>query len=226
MRTREETRKKVASLLLSASQLDPYVLSMDDLKKWSYIVDVPPGTGGDQPHEEGSIKTCERCAEKFVVKRLEEADQCRFHWGKAFSSRMNGKYMVLCFSFALLISVRRTGERRRVYTCCSKTPDEEGCEVGPHVFYESDSELLHRRHAFTHSRSPSGSGDSALDIVALDCEMIYTTGGMRVARVSVVDAAGKEVLDEIVRMDEGVEVMYVTALPSPYAPQSAHDRVL
>lgn len=41
--------------------------------------------------------------------------------------------------------------------------------------------------------------------------MIYTTGGMRVARVSVVDVAGKEVLDEIVRMDEGVEVMYVAA---------------
>jgi RNA exonuclease 1 len=37
--------------------------------------------------------------------------------------------------------------------------------------------------------------------------MIYTTGGMRVARVSVVDAAGKEVFDKLVRMDEGVEVM-------------------
>ena len=96
-----------------------------------------------------------------------------------------------------------------MYTCCSKTTDEDGCEVGPHVFYESDPELLHRRHAFTHTRPPLDSGDTALDIVALDCEMIYTTGGMRVARVSVVDAAGKEVLDEFVRMDEGVEVMYV-----------------
>ena len=32
---------------------------------------------------------------------------------------------------------------------------------------------------------------------------------MRVARVSVVDSAGKEVFDEIIRMDEGVEVMSV-----------------
>jgi len=39
--------------------------------------------------------------------------------------------------------------------------------------------------------------------------MIYTTGGMRVARVSVVDGSGKEVYDELVRMDQGVEVMYV-----------------
>ncbi len=102
MQAREETRKKVASLRLSASQLDPYVLSMDDLKKWSYIVDIPPGPGGDQPHEEGSIKTCERCSEKFVVKRREEADQCRFHWGKAFSSRMNGKCRRQCFVMAHL----------------------------------------------------------------------------------------------------------------------------
>ena len=49
--------------------------------------------------------------------------------------------------------------------------------------------------------------DTALDVVALDCEMVYTTGGLRVARVSVVDAMGKEVFDELVKMDDGVEVM-------------------
>ena len=54
-----------------------------------------------------------------------------------------------------------------------------------------------------------GTEDSAYDIVALDCEMVYSTGGMRVARVSVVDGAGKEIFDEIIRMDDGVEVMWV-----------------
>ena len=39
--------------------------------------------------------------------------------------------------------------------------------------------------------------------------MVYTTGGMRCARVSVVDGAGTEVFDELVRMDDGVEIMYV-----------------
>ena len=39
--------------------------------------------------------------------------------------------------------------------------------------------------------------------------MIYSTGGMRVARVSVVDSMGKEVFDEFIRMDDGVEIMYV-----------------
>ena len=94
-----------------------------------------------------------------------------------------------------------------MYTCCSRTTDEEGCQTGPHVFYETSPEDLHRRHAFTHSRPVRPGHDPALEVVALDCEMIYTTGGMRVARVSVVDSAGKEVLDKLVRMDEGVEVM-------------------
>jgi RNA exonuclease 1 len=50
---------------------------------------------------------------------------------------------------------------------------------------------------------------SALDVAALDCEMIYTTGGFRIARVSVVDVRGKEVFDEIIKMDDGVEAVCV-----------------
>jgi len=50
---------------------------------------------------------------------------------------------------------------------------------------------------------------SALDIAALDCEMIYTTGGFRIARVSVVDASGESVFDEFIKMDDDVEVVCV-----------------
>lgn len=46
-------------------------------------------------------------------------------------------------------------------------------------------------------------------MAALDCEMIYTTGGFRVARVSIVDGSGKEVFDQLIRMDDGVHVMLV-----------------
>lgn len=43
--------------------------------------------------------------------------------------------------------------------------------------------------------------------------MVYTTGGMRCARISVVDGTGTEVFDELVRMDDGVEIMYVDLWP-------------
>ncbi|KAI0774244.1 ribonuclease H-like protein [Fomes fomentarius] len=207
LQARAELRKKMDALKLTVSQLEPYVLSEDQMKTWGYVVEIPPGPGGDKPHEEGSVMTCERCTQKFVVKRCEEADQCRFHWGKAFTSRVDG-------------------ERRRLYTCCSRTADEEGCATGPHVFYEKDPGDLHRRHAFTHSRPPQPAGDTALDIVALDCEMIYTTGGMRVARVSVINSSGKEVLDELVRMDEGVEVIDFNTRFSGITPEKYASAVL
>jgi RNA exonuclease 1 len=109
----------------------------------------------------------------------------------------------------------------RIYSCCSRpVSEDEGCIRSPHVFYESKPEDLHSRHPFSHSRkvsSPESSekddgltpSDTALEVASLDCEMVYTTGGMRVARVSVVDGSGAEVFDELVRMDEGVEVTLV-----------------
>lgn len=42
--------------------------------------------------------------------------------------------------------------------------------------------------------------------------MVYTTAGMSLARVSVVDGKGAEVFDELVRMSQGVEVMYVISI--------------
>jgi hypothetical protein len=92
----------------------------------------------------------------------------------------------------------------------------EGCVHGPHVFYDSTPEDLHSRHPFSRCR-PEAESDTALDVVALDCEMIYTTAGMSVARVSLVDGAGKEIFDEMVRMTDAVKVMYV-GLPHGHLP--------
>jgi RNA exonuclease 1 len=63
---------------------------------------------------------------------------------------------------------------------------------------------------------------SALDVAALDCEMIYTTGGFRIARVSVVDASGEEVFDEFIKMDDGVKVVCVNLPPLPFPTLTPH----
>ena len=93
-----------------------------------------------------------------------------------------------------------------MYTCCSRPADSDGCVHGPHVFYESAPEDLHARHGFSFL-APPDTGKTTLDVAAMDCEMVYTTGGMRVARVSIVDGAGQKVFDEFIRMDDGVHVM-------------------
>ena len=135
------------------------------------------------------------------------ANACTFHWGKSFYRTIDGEPPFGFFIDLWLIPLN-AGERTRTYTCCSiiDNGQTEGCTRGPHVFYETESSLLHARYPFSETL-PMAS--SSLDIAALDCEMIYTTGGFRVARVSVVDASGESVFDEFIKMDDGVKVVCV-----------------
>ncbi|EAU84868.2 Rexo1 protein [Coprinopsis cinerea okayama7 len=188
IKAKREAAESLSALQLSRQLLEPFIHSTEDLKTWGYITEIPEGIGGREPSLEGKTLKCERCSQPFQVKRMEEADECRYHWGKPLSTRSNG-------------------ERVRIYTCCSRPVTEgDGCVHGPHVFYESAPPDLHARHAFSFLKPPDPN-IRALEVAAMDCEMIYTTGGMRVARVSMVDGAGREVFDEFIRMDEGVHVV-------------------
>lgn len=204
---RAESRKSLNSLRLTRTLLEPYVHLAADLVQWGYFVEIPDGPGGNQPSLEGKVAKCERCGQPFQVKRKEDADECIYHWGKPFTTTING-------------------ERTRLHNCCSRSvSDGEGCTHGPHVFYESKVEDLHARYPFSHLQ-PATDTSTALDVAAIDCEMIYTTGGMRVARVSVVDGSGKEVYDQLVRMDPGVEIIdYITRF-SGITPESHASAVL
>ena len=179
------------------------------MKQWGYVTEIPEGIGGSKPHAVGQIAKCDRCTQRYMVTDSPARNECIHHWGKPFNRTINGASEI---SFVFLLRPRLLGEKLRVYSCCSRTTSEDGCSRGFHVFYESDPTDLHLRHPFSFTRPPTSrdgdsSTDTALDVVALDCEMIYSTGGMRVARVSVVDGAGTEIFDELVRMDDGVNVM-------------------
>ncbi|KAF9226555.1 ribonuclease H-like protein [Gyrodon lividus] len=190
---RIEARKKLDELRLTRSALKQLLVTTDTMQKWGYIVEIPDGEGGSKPSAVGQVTRCDRCGQSYAIHGTPTQGECTYHWGKPFSRTING-------------------EKLRVYSCCSKNTAEDGCSRGSHVFYESDPKDLHTRHAFSLNRPPKSSGggdstDTALDVVALDCEMVYTTGGMRVARVSVVDGSGTEIFDELVRMDDGVDVI-------------------
>ena len=209
---RAEARNKLDALRLTRSVLTHLVMSTDTMQQWGYVTEIPDGEAGSRPHAVGQITKCERCDQRYIVTNSPTQDQCTYHWGRPFSKTINGasetRTVVLCVRPYL------QGEKLRVYSCCLKSTSEDGCSRGFHVFYESDPKDLHLRHPFSRTRPPkSRDGDNsagtAFDVVALDCEMVYTTGGMRVARVSVVDGSGTEIFDELVRMDDGVEVMSV-----------------
>lgn len=76
---------------LTRTLLEPYVLSVSDLTTWGYFVQIPEGAGGDNPSQEGKVAKCERCTQPFLVKRREEADECTYHWGKPYTTKINGE---------------------------------------------------------------------------------------------------------------------------------------
>ena len=67
-------------------------MSVETMKRWEYVTEIPEGDGGSKPSEEGKVKTCERCSKPFVVKRKEEADDCIYHWGRARINKVGGEY--------------------------------------------------------------------------------------------------------------------------------------
>ena len=88
---RAEAQKSLESLHLSRELLEPLVHSIDELKTWGYFLDIPPGPGGDQPSSEDMTAKCDRCAQYFQVKRMEAAEKCIYHWGKPYSTRVDGE---------------------------------------------------------------------------------------------------------------------------------------
>ncbi|KAJ6628711.1 hypothetical protein B0H10DRAFT_1988935 [Mycena sp. CBHHK59/15] len=127
--------------------------------------------------------------EPSIENKIAKCDRCT----KPFLVRRKDEAEECIYHWGKPVSRTVSGQKVRVYRCCSRpAPDDDGD--------------LHARHAFSFLKPPPAPA-SVLDVAALDCEMIYTTGGMRVARVSVVDGAGAEVFDELVRMDDGVEVI-------------------
>ena len=86
-----EAKKAVQSLRLTTSHLQPYLLSQEDMITWGYVVDIPEGPGGDKPSEEGGVMKCERCKQPKQVRRMEEAEECVYHWGRLLTKKVNGR---------------------------------------------------------------------------------------------------------------------------------------
>ncbi|TPX60264.1 hypothetical protein SpCBS45565_g07549 [Spizellomyces sp. 'palustris'] len=127
-------------------------------------------------------QTCDRCGSQFIPTwPLDEGQQvaCRYHWGN-------------------VRSVVQGGAKERLYVCCQEKTGAPGCARGAHVFKDEDTIKLDRWMPFV--RLPEASRvPKAEKVVALDCEMSYTTSGMELTRLTAVNWHGKPLLDELVR---------------------------
>ncbi|KAJ3317080.1 RNA exonuclease 3, partial [Boothiomyces sp. JEL0866] len=99
-------------------------------------------------------KRCERCSTVFIPIPNPSQTECSYHWGKLVS-----------------------GSSERAFTCCQSTIGSVGCSQGPHVYKDTNDIDLHSKIHF--DSAPEGKGK---DVVALDCEMGYTLGGLELVR--------------------------------------------
>ncbi|KAG0355857.1 RNA exonuclease 3 [Gamsiella multidivaricata] len=177
--------KEISALDESWRGASKYVQTLEQLEANGYPITLP--TGAPVPLDDSQI--CDRCQKKFVRKdALSDEDK------------------QACFYHELRLRTKKVhGEKIRVFPCCEAGQGSLGCKEGAHVFKEDDFLSLHSRIPFIETpRASSSGGQKTHAVVAMDCEMCYTTGGFELIRISVVDIAGKPIMDELVKPKQEV----------------------
>ncbi|CAD5213542.1 unnamed protein product [Bursaphelenchus xylophilus] len=132
-------------------------------------------------------RTCCRCGAEYGLKKdgsFVKQEDCVFHWKRAYKRRIN-----------------KTLESR--YACCDGELTVKGCAIqSVHVHETMRKSVLQQ---FCRTPPPIDKNDRRSNkVYAMDCEMVFTTWGMSVARVSVVDVNDEEVLDIIIKPKDKV----------------------
>lgn len=133
-----------------------------------------------KPFNTSEKKVCVRCGKEFYLNKkgkFAKVQECIYHWGRAYMTR-----------------VGKGWEKR--YSCCQERVGVEGCSVcDTHV--HADNKLERNGYVRTLLKSPPPDGNCG--IFTLDCEMSYTTNGLELTRVSVLDVSCDLVYDTFVQ---------------------------
>lgn len=131
-----------------------------------------------------SHRTCCRCGTKYLVSPSGgclSSEPCVHHWGRALSIRVQGGWQVR-------------------YSCCDAPKGAAGCSVAKqHVQDGRKDNLSGFAKTFRKKDWEAHAG-----IYALDCEMSYTTHGLELTRVSVVDTDLHVIYDTFVKPDNEI----------------------
>lgn len=183
--------KKEKSAELSAvdiyEKMCKYIMTVEDLNRNGYPRpgDVPGKARFEcdpplKPFNETPRKICVRCGKEFFLNKsgqFQKEEECTNHWGRAYMTR-----------------VGRSWEKR--YNCCQERIGVDGCTISDtHV--HAENKLDRRGYVKTLIKSPPHDGNCG--VFALDCEMSYTTVGLELTRVSVLDVDCKLVYDTFVK---------------------------
>ncbi|XP_036874120.2 RNA exonuclease 1 homolog isoform X2 [Manis javanica] len=173
-------------------RLKEYLLTEDQLKENGYPFPHPGRPGGalvftaeEKKPKDSSCRICCRCGAEYLVSpsgRCVRDEECSYHWGRLRRNRVAGGW-------------------ETQYLCCSAAVGSTGCQVAKQHVQDGRKENL---EGFVKTFDKELSEDAHPGIFALDCEMSYTTYGLELTRVTVVDTDMHVVYDTFVKPDNEI----------------------
>ncbi|XP_012660025.1 RNA exonuclease 1 homolog [Otolemur garnettii] len=174
------------------SRLREYLLTEDQLKENGYPFPHPERPGGaviftaeEKKPKDSSCRICCRCGAEYLVSssgRCVRDEECYYHWGRLRRNRVAGGW-------------------ETQYMCCSAATGSVGCQVAKQHVQDGRKESL---EGFVKTFEKELSEDAHPGIYALDCEMSYTTYGLELTRVTVVNTEMQVVYDTFVKPDNEI----------------------
>ncbi|KAM5239363.1 RNA exonuclease 1 homolog [Ctenodactylus gundi] len=174
------------------SRLRDYLLTQEQLKENGYPFPHPERPGGaiiftseDKKPKDSSCRICCRCGSEYLVSssgRCVRDEECYYHWGRLRRNRVAGGW-------------------ETQYMCCSAAVGSVGCQVAKQHVQDGRKDNL---EGFVRTFEKEVARDTHAGIYALDCEMSYTTYGLELTRVTVVDTEMQVVYDTFVKPDNEI----------------------
>uniref|UniRef100_A0A8C0VY37 Exonuclease domain-containing protein n=1 Tax=Castor canadensis TaxID=51338 RepID=A0A8C0VY37_CASCN len=173
-------------------RLREYLLTLEQLKENGYPFPHPQRPGGaviftadEKKPKDSSCRICCRCGTEYLVSssgRCVRDEECYYHWGRLRRNRVAGGW-------------------ETQYMCCSAAIGSVGCQVAKQHVQDGRKENL---EGFVRTFEKEHSEEAHAGIFALDCEMSYTTYGLELTRVTVVDTEMQVVYDTFVKPDNEI----------------------
>ncbi|XP_009464474.1 PREDICTED: uncharacterized protein LOC104013669 [Nipponia nippon] len=131
---------------------------------------------------DGFKRVCCRCGEVYAVTSsggYTREEECNYHSGRVLEQKV-------------------PGGMEKHYSCCDRIVGSAGCQIAKLHVHDGRREKL---EGFMKTLIKSPPFDGNYGVYALDCETCYTTHGLELTRVTVVDAKLQVVYDTFVKPD-------------------------
>ncbi|KAM4807897.1 RNA exonuclease 1 homolog [Rhinophrynus dorsalis] len=174
------------------AKLKEYILTPEQMQENGYPMPHPDKPGkallsstDDKKNTDSSCRVCCRCGTEYMVSpsgNCVRREECIYHWGRLRRQRVPGGW-------------------ETHYSCCSGVVGSTGCQAGKQHVYDGRKENL---DGFVKTFEKLPAVDANPGVYALDCEMCYTTQGLELTRVTVINSQLKVVYDTFVQPDNKI----------------------